>query len=130
MLHFEKPCYWKAQQQWLKQCLYPCSYGSAPQDLKYDGEPTTLAIGSNNQFRECVSVHRGTVQGGGKTIVGITTSSGHVHVAHDCVLEHVLANYTGLSGHVVMEDFITLGGQNGVTQFVTLVPTLTLVRGL
>jgi UDP-N-acetylglucosamine acyltransferase len=45
---------------------------------------------------------------------------GYVHVAHDCVLgnHNVLANYTGLSGHVVMEDFVTLGGQNGVTQFV------------
>ena len=102
--------------------FYPYSYiGSAPQDLKYDGEPTTLTIGSNNQFRECVSVHRGTVQGGGKTIIGDhNLLMGYVHVAHDCVLgnHNVLANYTGLSGHVVMEDFITLGGQNGVTQFV------------
>ena len=104
--------------------FYPYSYiGSAPQDLKYDGEPTTLTIGSNNQFRECVSVHRGTVQGGGKTIIGDhNLLMGYVHVAHDCVLgnHNVLANYTGLSGHVVMEDFITLGGQNGVTQVVNI----------
>lgn len=102
--------------------FYPFTYiGSAPQDLKYQNEPTQLTIGANNQFRECVSVHRGTVQGGGKTTIGDhNLLMGYVHVAHDCVLgnHNVLANYTGLSGHVVLEDYITLGGQNGVTQFV------------
>jgi UDP-N-acetylglucosamine acyltransferase len=102
--------------------FYPFTYiGAPPQDMKYKGEPTKLEIGDNNQFRECVSIHRGTVTGGGRTVIGNhNLLMGYVHVAHDCVLgnHNVLANYTGLSGHVVMDDFVTLGGQNGVTQFV------------
>src|ERR1043166_5515761 len=35
-----------------------CVIGDAPQDLKYKGEPTRLAIGNNNTFREHVTVHR------------------------------------------------------------------------
>ena len=44
---------------------------------------------------------------------------GYVHVAHDCRIgnHNILANYTGLSGHVTLENYVTLGGQNGVAQF-------------
>ena len=47
---------------------------------------------------------------------------GSVHVAHDCSVgnHNILANYTGLSGHVSIDDYVTLGGQNGVTQFVRI----------
>ena len=37
--------------------------GAPPQDLKYKGEDTRLIIGDNNQIREYVSIHRGTVTG-------------------------------------------------------------------
>jgi len=44
---------------------------------------------------------------------------GYVHVAHDCSIgnHNILANYTGLSGHVTLDNYVTLGGQNGVAQF-------------
>lgn len=97
------------------------SIGTEPQDLKYHQEETTLYIGDNNTFRENTSVHRGTVTGHGTTKIGNTNLfMGYVHVAHDCVIgnNNILANYTGLSGHVTIDDYVTLGGQNGVIQFV------------
>ncbi len=104
-----------------KNEFYPfASIGAAPQDLKYKGEDTRTEIGEGNVFRESVTVHRGTVQGGGLTRLGSHgLYMGYVHVAHDCLVgDHViLANYTGLSGHVFVGNYVTLGGQNGVAQF-------------
>ncbi len=101
--------------------FHPYSYiGGEPQDLKYNQEKTLLTIGSKNTIREGVSVHRGTVGGGGKTIIGDENLlMGYVHVAHDCHIgnHNILANYTGLSGHVTLDNYVTLGGQNGVAQF-------------
>lgn len=101
--------------------IYPFScIGGAPQDLKYKGEETTLVVGDGNVIRECVTIHRGTVQGGGITRVGSHgLFMGYIHIAHDCTVgDHViLANYTGLSGHVTVGNYVTLGGQNGVAQF-------------
>ena len=34
--------------------------GVVPQDLKFDGENTTVEIGDNTKIRECVTIHRGT----------------------------------------------------------------------
>jgi len=39
--------------------------GEANQDLKYAGEPTRVEVGDRNRIRESVTIHRGTVQGGG-----------------------------------------------------------------
>src|SRR5512133_1187153 len=46
------------------------SIGAIPQDLKYHGEETTLTIGDGNTFREFVTVHLGTADGGGTTTIG------------------------------------------------------------
>ena len=64
-----------------------CSIGGDPQDLKYAGEPTTLEVGDRNVFRECVTVSRGTVQGGGVTRIGSDNLfMAYAHIAHDCVV--------------------------------------------
>jgi UDP-N-acetylglucosamine acyltransferase len=104
--------------------IYPfASIGSAPQDLKYAGEPTRLVVGKNNVIREYVTMNPGTVDGGMETRVGdnclFMMSS---HVAHDCqVGNHViLANNVALAGHVVAGDFVIIGGQSAVHQFVRL----------
>ena len=61
------------------------SIGLLPQDLKYAGEPTRLVIGQKNVFREFVTVHRGTVGGGGLTTIGDrNVFMAYAHVAHDC----------------------------------------------
>jgi len=96
------------------------SIGSAPQDLKYRGEPTWLEIGDDNTIREFVTINRGTVGGRGKTRIGshnlLMTG---VHVAHDCLVgDHVImANAATLAGHVDIADFSTVGAFTGVHQF-------------
>ncbi len=94
--------------------------GAAPQDRTFSGETTELVAGDDNQFRELVTVHRGTAKGGGVTRVG---SRGlfmvGAHVAHDCVVGDgvTLANYTSLGGHVRVEDRAVLGGHVAVAPF-------------
>ncbi|MGZ3693168.1 MAG: acyl-ACP--UDP-N-acetylglucosamine O-acyltransferase [Bdellovibrionota bacterium] len=94
--------------------------GGKPQDLKYKGEPTRLDIGDRNQFRECVTINTGTVTGNGVTKIGSDCLvMAYCHVAHDCVIgDHVvMANYTGLSGHVTLEDWVIVSGVCGIAQF-------------
>ncbi|MCU0989112.1 MAG: UDP-N-acetylglucosamine O-acyltransferase [Xanthomonadales bacterium] len=63
------------------------SIGEEPQDKKYAGEDTELIIGDNNTIRELCTFSRGTIQGGGKTIIGNNNwIMACVHIAHDCIL--------------------------------------------
>ena len=96
-----------------RNTFYPfCSVGVAPQDLKYGGEPTETEIGDGNTIRECVTISRGTVGGGGVTRLGshclLMTC---VHIGHDShVGSHcILANAATLAGHVTIEDYATVG---------------------
>lgn len=94
--------------------------GEECQDKKYAGEPTTLVIGDNNVIRESCTMHRGTTQDEGTTIVGShNLFMVNVHVAHDCVVgDHcILANDTNLAGHVKVADYAILGGATQVHQF-------------
>jgi UDP-N-acetylglucosamine acyltransferase len=96
------------------------SIGDAPQDLKYQGEPTRLEIGDRNVFREFTTMNRGTQQGGGVTIIGSDNLfMAYTHVAHDCrVGSHcVMANYATLAGHVHLGDWVIMGGYSGTHQF-------------
>ncbi|HET8946584.1 MAG TPA: acyl-ACP--UDP-N-acetylglucosamine O-acyltransferase [Candidatus Polarisedimenticolia bacterium] len=101
--------------------LFPFAcVGMEPQDLKFRGEPTTLEIGDRNMLRENVTVHRGTVGGGGVTRLGSDNLlMAGTHVAHDChVGSHVIfANAATLAGHVTVEDGATIGAFSGVHQF-------------
>ena len=98
-----------------------CSIGADPQDKKYRGEPDSwLEIGSDNTVREYVSINRGTLGGGGKTVIGDHNwIMAGAHIAHDCrVGNHtVFANHATLAGHVRIDDYVTLGGLTGVHQF-------------
>src|SRR5690606_4780425 len=48
--------------------VYPfASLGTAPQDLKYAGEPTELIVGARNSIREYTTMNPGTAGGGGIT---------------------------------------------------------------
>jgi UDP-N-acetylglucosamine acyltransferase len=94
--------------------------GTAPQDLKYRGEPTRLTLGDRCVIREFASVNRGTVGGGGHTVLGngvVVMAS--AHVAHDCLLQDgvILANQVTLAGHVVLEAHAIVGGMTGIHQF-------------
>ncbi len=97
-----------------------CSIGAPPQDLGYKGEKTRLEIGPGNTFREFVTIHRGTVKGGGVTrLSGHSLYMAYAHIAHDCqVGKHVIfANAGTLAGHVEIGDFALIGAFSAVHQF-------------
>ncbi|MCG3193230.1 MAG: Acyl-[acyl-carrier-protein]--UDP-N-acetylglucosamine O-acyltransferase [Thermoanaerobaculia bacterium] len=94
--------------------------GGDPQDLKYRGEKTELIVGSRNIFREFCTVHRGTVTGRGKTVIGDDNLfMAYTHVAHDCKVgsRTVFANGASLAGHCDVGDDAILGAFAGVRQF-------------
>jgi UDP-N-acetylglucosamine acyltransferase len=96
------------------------SIGEAPQALVYQGEKTSLLIGDQNVFRECVTLHRGTVQGGGKTVIGNNNFfMAYSHVAHDSTIGNhvIMANGASLGGHILIEDHAIIGGLVAIHQF-------------
>jgi UDP-N-acetylglucosamine acyltransferase len=103
-----------------KNLFHPfCSIGNKTQDLKYSGEPTLLEVGDDNEFREFVSVNRGTSPGE-KTVIGshnlfLTYS----HIAHNCVVGNhcIFSNNGTLAGHVIVEDYAIISGLAAVHQF-------------
>ena len=102
--------------------IFPhAAIGGDPQDKKHKrGDKTTLEIGSNNIFREFVTVNRGTVEGGGLTRIGDNNLfMAYAHVAHDCSVGNdcVFANSGTLAGHVVVEDQAIIGGLTAIHQF-------------
>ena len=97
-----------------------CSLGEAPQDKKYNNEPTSLVIGDRNTIREFCTFNCGTAQD--KTVTTIGNDNwimAYVHIAHDCVLGNnlILANNSSLAGHVEIDDYAILGGFTLVHQF-------------
>jgi UDP-N-acetylglucosamine acyltransferase len=96
------------------------SIGTAPQDLKYQGERTELVIGNDNVFREFITVNRGTAGGGGVTTIGSNNFfMAYAHVAHDCHVgsRTIFANNATLAGHVEVADNAQVGAFSAVHQF-------------
>jgi UDP-N-acetylglucosamine acyltransferase len=97
--------------------------GKSPQSRAYRGEPTHLRIGDGNTFREYVTVHRGTAEGGGETSIGdhnllmINSHLGHdVRMGNRCTL----VNNALVAGHVQLDDGCILSGQTAVQQRVRI----------
>ena len=116
-----------------KTVIYPyASIGNDPQDLKYNGEDTTLSIGDNNKIREFVTINPGTKGGGGKTIIGdnclFMVSS---HVAHDCIVGSnvIFANNVALAGHAKIGDYVIIGGNSAVQQL-TRIGKMAMIGGM
>ena len=96
------------------------SIGEDTPDLKYKGEPTRLVMGDNNVVRECVTIHRGTIQDRGETTIGSDNLvMAYCHIGHDSVLGNncILVNNASLAGHVHVGDWAILGGFTLVHQF-------------
>lgn len=96
--------------------------GGIPQSVTYHGESSYVYIGCDNQIREFVTIHRGTGEGNATVLGNDNMLMAYVHLGHDCVLGDRLqiANGVGISGHVVIEDDITIGGMTGIHQFVRI----------
>jgi len=97
--------------------------GCAPQDL---GTPPDfpgkgIIIGSNNVFREGVTISRPKMELPGR-IGDSNYWMANSHAGHDCTMGNncVLANGTLLAGHVDVADRVITGGSAGVHQFVRL----------
>ncbi|MDB5350236.1 MAG: acyl-(acyl-carrier-protein)--UDP-N-acetylglucosamine O-acyltransferase [Planctomycetota bacterium] len=97
--------------------------GKSPQSKSYCGDPTTLIIGDGNTFREYVTVHRGTIEGGGRTRVGdknlLMIGS---HLGHDCHIGDgcTLVNGALAAGHVQLANGCILSGHAAVQQRVRI----------
>jgi UDP-N-acetylglucosamine acyltransferase len=97
--------------------------GAAPQDKKFKGEMTQLVIGNANVFREAVTIHVGTENGGGMTRVG---DNGlfmvNAHIGHDVLIGNgaLISNNVMIAGHVVCENNVALMGGVGIHHFVTV----------
>jgi UDP-N-acetylglucosamine acyltransferase len=90
-----------------------------PQDLKYKGEKTYTFIDNNTTIREFATVNRGTVETGMTKVGKNCLIMSYCHIAHDCILGDnvILSNVTQLAGHVVLEDWVIMGGVSKVHQF-------------
>jgi UDP-N-acetylglucosamine acyltransferase len=95
------------------------SIGQQTQDLKYAGEPTHLAVGDDNTFREFVTVHRGTAIGSFTRIGSGGYFLAYSHIAHDCTVGDrvIFSNNGTLAGHVEVGDHAVIGGLTAVHQF-------------
>jgi len=97
--------------------------GCDPQDLKYEGEESSLNIGDGNIFRENVTISKGTKDGGMKTnIENNNLFMTGVHIAHECQIgnNNIFVNQVNLGGHVNIMNNVVVGGLSAIIQFVTI----------
>lgn len=90
-----------------------------PQDLKYDGEYTTLEIGNNTVIREFVTINRGTASKQ-KTIIGDNNLlMSNAHIGHDCVIGNncIIGFSVGMAGEVIVGDWSNISGLTAIHQF-------------
>ncbi len=93
-----------------------------PQDLKFNGEDTTVVIGNNVTIRECVTINRGTADRG-KTVIGDNCLiMAYCHIAHDCLVGKncIFSNNSTLAGHITVGDYVVLAGMVAVHQFCSI----------
>ena len=104
--------------------------GLKTQDLKFAGGKCYLEIGSDNVFREHVTVHTATGDGLSTRIGSHNNFLAYSHIAHDCVVgDHVVFSNCGtLAGHVTVEDYAVVGGLAAIHQFCRI-GTMALIGG-
>ncbi len=107
-----------------------CVIGDAPQDLKYQNEPTRLRIGDHNVFREHFTAHRSTKVDAETVIGSHNFFMANAHVAHNCIIGNhvIMANGALLGGHAEVQDRAFISGNCCVHQFCR-VGTLALMQG-
>lgn len=101
--------------------IFPfASIGHQPQDLKYKGELSTLAVGAECIIREGVTINPGTEGGGMVTTVGDRCAFlANSHVGHDCRVGDsvIFSNNVMLAGHCTVGNFAIIGGGAAVIQY-------------
>ncbi|MGH7997633.1 MAG: acyl-ACP--UDP-N-acetylglucosamine O-acyltransferase [Opitutaceae bacterium] len=94
--------------------------GGDPQDLKFEGAPSAVSVGSDTCIRESVTVNRGTHEGSVTRVGANCLLMACCHLAHDCTVGNgvIVANAVLLAGHVTVGDHAILGGGAGFHQFI------------
>jgi len=107
-----------------KNCrIFPGAVIAAiPQDLKFDGESTTVEIGDNTTIREFVTINRGSKDRWTTKVGNNCLIMAYSHIAHDCLIGNncIMSNNTQIAGHVVIGDFAIIGGMCAIHQFVAI----------
>lgn len=100
------------------QFFQGCIVGEAPQSKSYKNPKPELEIGDHNVFREFMTFHTSITEGCPTRVGNHNFLMANSHIGHDCVLgDHIIfSNYTGLSGHVTVEDNVFISGLSGVHQ--------------
>jgi len=93
-----------------------------PQDLKYEGEETTVVIGNNTTIREFVTINRGSKDKWTTKVGDNCMIMAYSHIAHDCIIGNncIMSNSTQMAGHVTLGDYSILAGMCAVHQFVQI----------
>ena len=101
------------------ELIASCFIGVKPQDLSYKDEHTRVVMGNGNKIRECVTIHRSTFVEKPTTLGNNNLLMANSHLAHDVQMGNncIVANSTGLAGHVIVEDRVVISGMVGVHQF-------------
>lgn len=96
--------------------------GAVPQDLKFEGEQTTVTVGDNTTIRECVTINRGTKDKFTTAIGSNCLLMAYTHIAHDCIVGNnvIIANGVQMAGHVNVADNARIGGLSAIHQFVNI----------
>ncbi|MEI6167223.1 MAG: acyl-ACP--UDP-N-acetylglucosamine O-acyltransferase [bacterium] len=108
------------------------SIGSQTQDLKYKvGNKTYVEIGDRTTVREYVTINSGTMDGEVTKVGSGSLIMAYCHVAHGCKVGNrvIMANNASLSGDVLVEDDVVIGGMSGIHQF-TRIGTCAMIGGL
>lgn len=93
--------------------------GKAPQHRGCKGDGTSLLVGNNNVFREFVTIHRGTLEGGGVTRIGDRNYfMVNSHLGHDVTVGNgvTVVNGAMCGGHVKLQDNCILSGCAAIQQ--------------
>lgn len=96
--------------------------GEAPQDIKYNGDPTGLLIGNENIIREHVTLHRSNTPEEDTEIGERNFFMAHSHVGHNASVgnENIFANGALVGGHAEIANKVFLSGNCAVHQFVRI----------
>ena len=106
--------------------------GANPQDKSFARDTASgVVIGDGNTFREHVTIHRSTTDGGATRIGDRNYLMVGCHVGHNSVVgdDNTFANGCLLGGHVTVGNSTFLGGGAGFHQFVR-VGDHCMIRGL
>jgi UDP-N-acetylglucosamine acyltransferase len=103
--------------------IFPGAVISAiPQDLKFEGEKTTVEIGDYTTIRECCTLNRGTRDRMTTRVGSNCLLMAYVHLAHDVLVGDncIIANSANIAGHVVIEDWVVVEGVVAMQQFIRI----------